>query len=259
VQDVQAHLASSLSLPRLGVHTFCLLPSEAERIACLAKFAEENPQFLIHAPLARGELNSPRKRRVLRRALHVLGRPISATTGDSPTLPWAHDERFILEAAVAGLTFVARQGDWVWLRRAPSVLEALGTCRDAAPFRLELLAAARLLPTAERLRLRASPEHATDVLRRRGRTQPARTPLGRARLVRAIRWCDAMMPGSPNCFRRTLLEIGLDSEAANTPLVFGLDVGRTGHVALLGAEAVDFDVVFEVGPLQAVDDRRSRG
>ena len=69
----------------------------------------------------------------------------------------------------------------------------------------------------------------------------------RARLRRAIGWVDAAYPGKgANCFRRVLVEVGLDAGAAEETLVFGLDVGRTGHVAFKDTEDRTFDVAFEV-------------
>jgi hypothetical protein len=49
-----------------------------------------------------------------------------------------------------------------------------------------------------------------------------------------------------NCYRRTLVELALDAGAAHETLVFGLDVGKTGHVAFKDREDVAFDVTFEV-------------
>jgi hypothetical protein len=58
------------------------------------------------------------------------------------------------------------------------------------------------------------------------------------------------MRSGPNCFRRTLLELSLDAGAARERIVFGLDVGRTGHVTFKGREDRSFDVVYELGPDQ---------
>ncbi len=84
-------------------------------------------------------------------------------------------------------------------------------------------------------------------MRAHGReTRRSRGRVGRSRLRRAIGWVDAAFPGGPNCFRRTLMEIALDAGAAGETLVFGLDVGKTGHVAFKNAEDHAFDVAFEI-------------
>lgn len=120
------------------------------------------------------------------------------------------------------------------------------------PYALELGRVLLVIREIERRRR----DHTTGVermiadLRRRGRQGHRRGPIGRARLRRAIAWADARLPfpGGPNCFRRTLCELALDAGAAEETLVFGLDVGKTGHVAFAGAEDRTFDVVFELPP-----------
>src|SRR5258706_507164 len=82
-----------------------------------------------------------------------------------------------------------------------------------------------------RARMEDSPEKAVSAMRAIGRNAAARDEIGRARLKRAIGWIDAVMPRGGNCFRRTLIELALDAGAAEETLAFGLDVGRTGHVA----------------------------
>jgi hypothetical protein len=67
-------------------------------------------------------------------------------------------------------------------------------------------------------------------------------------LRRAIVSIDARYPGGGNCFRRVLVELALDAGAAEERLVFGLDIGKTGHVAFEGAEDATFDVAFTLGP-----------
>jgi hypothetical protein len=44
------------------------------------------------------------------------------------------------------------------------------------------------------------------------------------------------------------MELALDRGAAEETLVFGLDVGTTGHVAFKDTEERHFDVLFEIGP-----------
>jgi hypothetical protein len=91
-------------------------------------------------------------------------------------------------------------------------------------------------------------------MRARGATATARGPIGRARLRRAIGWVDALAPGGANCYRRALLEIALDAGAARETVVFGLDVGRTGHIAFEDREERTFDVSFAV-PAERGPDR----
>ena len=152
------------------------------------------------------------------------------------------DEAIVDEAARAGLRFVARRGPWVDLERSSDRQP-----ERAAPFSVEVIRALALVREAERLRVEAPPEHAVRVMRERGRGARRRGPIGRARLRRAIGWVDAAYPiDGANCFRRVLVEIGLDAGAAEETLVFGLDVGRTGHVAFKDSEDRSFDVAFEV-------------
>ncbi len=123
--------------------------------------------------------------------------------------------------------------------------------RAELAFAVELARVVALAPAAERRRLREPPAAAVGAMRARGATEPEREPAARQRLRRAIGWVDALVPGGPNCYRRTLLELGLDAGAARETIVFGLDVGRTGHVAFKGREDETmqrFDVVYELGP-----------
>lgn len=113
---------------------------------------------------------------------------------------------------------------------------------------LELLRATREIRRAERLRMTRGPAEAVSLQRARGRKERARTGDGRRLLRRAIVSIDARYPGGGNCFRRVLVELALDAGAAGDRLVFGLDIGRTGHVAFEGAEDATFDVVFALGP-----------
>jgi hypothetical protein len=74
--------------------------------------------------------------------------------------------------------------------------------------------------------------------RRRGACCATRTVTERARLRRAISRIDAHMPGGGNCYRRALLEIALDPDAAAEPLFMGLHASgqpMSGH-AWLGIE-----------------------
>jgi hypothetical protein len=70
----------------------------------------------------------------------------------------------------------------------------------------------------------------------------------RRRLVRTIAAIDARFPGGPNCFRRSLLEIALDSGAATEKLHAGFRSGggrNSGHAWLdsHGVPATPYDAV----------------
>jgi len=202
----------------------------------------------VHAPTVsegthRGRLAIDVPRRIAR----AVGAD-SAEPGDRFDRGFVHvlfdDEEIIEEAEHAGLRFVARRGPWVELERSSERGR-----EHAAPFSVEVLRALALVREAERLREHTPPEHAVHAMRERGRSAPRRGPIGRARLRRAIGWVDAAYPRKGgNCFRRVLVEIGLDAGAAEETLVFGLDVGETGHVAFKDAEDRTFDVAFEVPP-----------
>jgi hypothetical protein len=160
---------------------------------------------------------------------------------------FADEEPLLREIASAGLEVEAREGGELVLRVMPDDATAPGPPPPGA-FVRDVARALRLVPEAERARQATSPEHAVAEMRARGRTCPARGALARARLRRAIGWVDALHPRGANCYRRTLLELALDGGAAREALVFGLDVGRTGHVAFKGNEELGFDVVFEIPP-----------
>lgn len=113
---------------------------------------------------------------------------------------------------------------------------------------VELARALRVAREAERLRMTAGPAEAIATQRAKGRRRPRRDAIARRRLRTAVSWLDARWPGGGNCFRRVLIELALDAGAAEERLVFGLDVGKTGHVAFEGAEDATFDVAFAVGP-----------
>jgi hypothetical protein len=157
------------------------------------------------------------------------------------------EEPILREIASAGLEVAARESGELVLRRVPEDATApvppprSAFVRDAAR-------ALRLVPEAERARHATSPERAVAAMRARGRMCHTRGALARARLRRAIGWVDALHPRGPNCYRRTLLELALDAGAAHETLVFGLDVGRTGHVAFKGREELGFDALFEIPP-----------
>jgi hypothetical protein len=221
--------------------------TKGARVELLTSAATIAPIVEVHAPLS---TTGTHRGRVLvdlpRRGLRAAGRE-AAETGDRFGDAFVHaffdDEPVLEEAREAGLSFVARRGAWIVFERGPSPSE------NPDSFATELGRVVALALFAERLRRRAPPAEAVTTMRERGRMRASRGPIGRARLRRAIGWVDASFPGGANCYRRTLLETGLDGGAAMETLVFGLDVARTGHVAFKGAEEVaegSFDVLFEI-------------
>ena len=114
---------------------------------------------------------------------------------------------------------------------------------------LELARVLWTLPRVERMRLRAGPRPALRRIRRPGRRARRRDVRARARLRRAIAWVDRLVPGGPNCYRRSLLEMALDAGAAAEPLVIGLNVTRgapSGHAWVGPGAAGSYDVMLEL-------------
>jgi hypothetical protein len=233
---------------RVERSVYVTTPTTRARVRLLELAAILGPRIEVHVPIVtegthRGRLAIDLPRRVLA----VLGRS-TAEPGDRFSDGFRHayfdDELLLDEARQARLSFLGRRRGWVELAR-----DAVEPPRPAPPaWTGELLRALRLAPAAERSRKGSPPELAVRAMRQRGQAIEARGPVSRARLRRAIGWVDAAFPGGPNCFRRTLLELGLDGGAASETIVFGLDVGRTGHVAFKDAEERDFDVAFAFGP-----------
>lgn len=112
----------------------------------------------------------------------------------------------------------------------------------------ELARVTRVAREAERLRMNVGPAEAVARQRAKGRRKRRRDAPTRQELRTAVNWLDAKWPGGGNCFRRVLIELALDAGAAEERLVFGLDVGKTGHVAFEGADDATFDVAFVLGP-----------
>jgi hypothetical protein len=155
------------------------------------------------------------------------------------------EESLLEEVRRAGLVVAARRGFVFTLRRADPRDER-APVEHAAPFATELVRVARRVRAIDARRMRDTPQRALAELRASGARAPARGPVGRARLRRAIGWVDAAHPGGPNCYRRVLLELALDAGAARETVVFGLDVGSTGHVAFEDREERTFDVAFSI-------------
>ncbi|AKV03214.1 hypothetical protein AKJ09_09877 [Labilithrix luteola] len=152
------------------------------------------------------------------------------------------EEPLACELATAGLVITGRHDFTFVAERAADHPDVMAEKADR--FALEIARTLREVRYAERKRLSELPEHAVTSMRVRGSKKKQRGPIGRARLRRAIGWVDAVMPKGGNCYRRVLLELGLDGGAARETIVFGLDVGKTGHVAFDGHEERTFDVAF---------------
>jgi hypothetical protein len=97
---------------------------------------------------------------------------------------------------------------------------------------------ARVLVTVPEIELKRrsmGPKPLLEIVRERGSRSRGRAPVARARLRNAIRWVDARFPDGGNCYRRALLEIALDRDAAAEPFRMGLSIGggpRSGHAWL---------------------------
>lgn len=155
------------------------------------------------------------------------------------------EEMLWAELRRARLVVSARHGFVFTLRRAEAH-EERAPAERAEPFATELARVLRRVREIDERRVRDTPQRVLAELRASGATAKERGPVGRARLRRAIGWVDAMVPGGANCYRRILLELALDAGAARETVVFGLDVGSTGHVAFEDREERTFDVAFAI-------------
>ena len=117
-----------------------------------------------------------------------------------------------------------------------------------------LLEIGRVLPIAPRIeagRRANGPKPLLEELRRRGQRAKRRGPVGRERLQRAIRWVDRCLPGGPNCYRRAMMEIALDRDAAAEPFRMGFRVAgenTSGHAWVGDGSAATerYDVQLEL-------------
>lgn len=194
--------------------------------------------------LGRAAIDLPR--RLLARA----GVPVAEPGDRFGPAAYVHcffDEEALLdEIARAGLAVTRRSGFTFVLEKAGASASA-NAREKASPFAAELRRVVAVVREIDQRRAQDVPERALAIVRARGAAAAAhRGPVGRARLRRAIGWVDALMPGGRSCYRRILLEIALDAGAARETVVFGLDVGRTGHVAFQDREERAFDVSFAI-------------
>jgi hypothetical protein len=237
---------------RLARNVYARVPTAAGRVRLLSLASRVAPEIALHVVISddgshvgRVAIDTPR------RILRAIGAQVAEPGDRFGRERYAHcffDEETLLdEVRDAGLAVAARRGFVFSLRRADA-RDTLSPSEHAEPFTTEVARVARRVRAIETKRLHDTPERVLGELRAGGATMQRRGPIGRARLRRAIGWVDAVVPGGPNCLRRVLLEVALDAGAANETVVFGLDVGSTGHVAFEDREERTFDVAFRIPP-----------
>jgi hypothetical protein len=193
--------------------------------------------------LGRAAIDAPR--RVLRAAGLPVAEPGDRFGPGRYTHCFFDEEELLAEIESAGMRVTTRKGFTFTLLTADPDLERVP--EDADSFAIEVMRAMSVVRTVDRGRAKETPEHVLAAMRACGvATRWVRGPLGRARLRRAIGWVDALGPGGASCYRRILLESALDAGAARETVVFGLDVGHTGHVAFEDREERTFDVSFSI-------------
>ena len=220
--------------------------TRAARVALLREAAAKAPRVVLHVRVAsvgthRGRLLRDPPRHFLR----ALGEPGDRIVDGAFVHCFFDDEELLGEIAAAGLSVVERHNATWTLEIGAVVAEA------TEAFLVELARTLRVARACEKARTRMTPEEAVRNAQQLGKLARSRGPLGRARLRRAISWVDAAM--GENCYRRVLLEVALDGGAACEKVVFSLDVGKKGHVALDGRDETTaaFDIAFAITP----DDR----
>lgn len=100
----------------------------------------------------------------------------------------------------------------------------------------DLLRVVAMVPRVEIGRRFRGPSQLLPALRRRGARAAIRSATARVGLRRVIWFVDRLLtPRGGDCYRRALLEVALDPQAAAEPLMIGLRAGgrtRSGHVWL---------------------------
>ena len=105
----------------------------------------------------------------------------------------------------------------------------------------DLVGATVLLPFLDAARRPLGPQRVVRAVRWLGARARKRAAPERRRLQRVISLVDRVLPGGPNCYRRSLVELAMDRAAASEPLWMGLSAKggpRSGH-AWLGDKAPD--------------------
>lgn len=235
---------------RIEKGVYDAIPGRQARLALLRRAKElASRHVIVHVPIVDARTHPGRvfldgPRHLMRRfGLSVAepGERFFGSEGAAYRRLFFDEEALVDELDAAGLVVAHREGAGFVLARG----DRPWTHED--DFRAELWRVLPLVMLAERLR-HVSPRDAIATMRARGLTAKKRSLVGRARLRRAIGWVDAFAVGGESCYRRVLLELALDAGAAREAVVFGLDVGRTGHIAFKDREDLPFDVAFEVGP-----------
>ncbi len=237
---------------RIERNVYARVPTAAGRVRLLSLASRAAPEIALHVVISddgthAGRVAFDAPRRILRAIGAHVAEPGDRFGPDRYAHCFFDEETLLDELRDAGVVVVARKGFVFSLRRADA-REAPAPSEHAEPFTVEVARVARRVRAVDARRLHDAPERVLTELRASGATMQRRGPIGRARLRRAIGWVDAMVPGGPNCLRRVLLEVALDEGAANETVVFGLDVGSTGHVAFEDREERTFDVAFRIPP-----------
>jgi hypothetical protein len=236
---------------RVTPGVYARVPTSEGRVRLL-RFARSATRKTVALHVAIGADNTHVGRAAIdapRRLLRAAGVPVAEPGDRFGPHRYEHfffDEEEVLgEIERAGLVVTMRKGFTFTLVAADPDVERVA--EDADSFAVEVTRAMRLLRIVDAGRAKDTPEHILAAMRERGRkTERRRGPIGRARLRRAIGWVDALGPGGASCYRRILLESALDAGAARETVVFGLDVGSTGHVAFEDREDRTFDVSFSI-------------
>ena len=254
--------AGSVAVVRVAPDIYARVPTVEGRVKLLAlasRGARETVELHVvvtddRSHLGRLAIDAPR--RLLRAAGVPAAEPGDRFGPDCYTHCFFDEEMLRGELRRAGLDVASRHGFVFTLRRRGPQDDRAAEER-AEPFAVELARVLRRVREIDERRTKETPQRALDELRASGTTWKERGPIGRARLRRAISWVDAMLPGGASCYRRVLLELALDAGAARETVVFGLDVGSTGHVAFEGREERLFDVAFAI-PASPSPGRRER-
>ena len=236
---------------RVARDVYARVPGSAVRVRLLRLLrGAARSSIVLHVTIAEDHSHAGRALidapRALLRSLRIpTAEPGDRVGPDRYVHCFFDEEELLAEVAQAGLVVTERRGStFVLVATDPGQVPV---AEEADPFPTELARAAALVRAADRDRRSATPEQALGAMRDRGQeTGRTRGPIGRARLRRAIGWVDAVAPGGASCYRRVLLESALDAGAARETVVFGLDVGRTGHVAFQDREERTFDVSFAI-------------
>lgn len=244
LRDEETHLV------RLAPNVYARVPTGEGRVRLLRLARSAGTTVAVHvvisddkSHLGRVVIDAPR--RMLRAAGVRVAEPGDRFGPERYAHGFFDEEELLGEIDRAGLEVTTRKGFTFTLVATDPAVERLPEEADSFP--IEVARAIALVRVVDAGRAKETPERILAALRERGvRTGRARGRIGRARLRRAVGWVDALSPGGPSCYRRVLLESALDAGAALETVVFGLDVGRTGHVAFEDREEGTFDVLFGI-------------